>query len=61
MSPIYSLRCTACGYERELMLSSARYYARISKVLKCDKCEEINWRKVPTSANVIFRGSGWTK
>ena len=59
--PIYSLRCSSCGYERELMLSSARYYARISKVLKCDKCHKIGWKKVPTSANIHFKGNGWTR
>lgn len=57
--PIFSIRCNACGYERELILSSARYYNRISKVLKCDKCFETRWKKMPTSANVHFVGNGW--
>ena len=53
--PVYDIRCK-CGYERELMLSSARFYKRISNVLECDKCREIAWKKVPTSANVRFKG-----
>lgn len=58
--PVYLIRCTKCSYERELILSSARYYARISRVLKCDKCEEISWKKMPTSANINFKGNGFT-
>ncbi len=60
MSPIYKIRCRACNYERELILSSARFYARISRVLECDRCSEAgNWKKLPTSANVHFVGQGW--
>ena len=60
--PIYALRCTACGYERELILSSARYYARIARILECDRCKaEGAWKKLPTAANIIFKGSDWGK
>lgn len=58
--PIYKIRCK-CGYERELILTSSSHYARIVKVLGCDRCHEICWKKVPTAANVHFKGNGWTK
>lgn len=61
MSPIYKIRCRACSYERELILTSSFYYARICRILECDRCQEAgNWKKLPTSANVHFKGNGFT-
>lgn len=61
MSPEYDIKCLRCGFERELKVSHWSRCKPIMNILKCDKCEEISWKKMPTAANVYFKGNGFTK
>ena len=60
--PIYIIECKKCGYERELILTAYADYARISRILECDRCHTAGgWRRLPTAANISFKGNGWSK
>lgn len=58
--PTYIVQCKKCGYTRELILTAYIHYARIARILECDRCKEIGyWKKLPTAANFVFSGNGW--
>ena len=56
--PLYDFKCLDCKKEFDVLCSLA---GEIRPEDKCTKCRGRNLKKLPTKANVIFKGEGWTE
>ena len=57
--PIYTLKCKRCNKDRELILTEYARLDEVIKILPCDYCGKVGWKKVPTTATIRFKGDGW--